>query len=103
MESELVMGCVVAGDGLICGVIERTGERDKLQTLWRRVCMHLERIKTNFKFKSEVVKVSPTEVVEINGYELFITLKSTTGTCNMYHACAHNEKEITQLCMEKWR
>ena len=56
--------------------------------------MHLERIITNFK--SKVVKVSPTEVVEINGYELFITL-------NMYHACAHNEKEITQLCMEKWR
>jgi len=78
MESELVMGCVVAGDGLICGIIGRTGERDELQALWRRVCMHLERIKTNFKFKSKVVKVSPTEVVEINGYELFITLKSTT-------------------------
>jgi len=40
--------------------------------------MHLERIITNFKFKSKVVKVSPTEVAEINGYELFITLKSTT-------------------------
>jgi len=40
--------------------------------------MHLERIITNFKFKSKVVKVSPTEVAEINGYELFITLKLTT-------------------------
>jgi len=78
MESELVMGCVVAGGGFMVGVIGRTGERDELQALWRRVCMHLERIITNFKFKSKVVKVSPTEVVEINGYELFITLKSTT-------------------------
>ena len=60
------------------GVIGWTGERDELQALWRRVCMHLERIMRNFKFKSKVVKVSPTEVVEINGYELFITLKSTT-------------------------
>jgi len=65
MESELVMGCVVAGGGFMCG-----GNRMD----WR-VCMHLERIITNFKFKSKVVKVSPTEVVEINGYELFITLK----------------------------
>ena len=60
--------------------------------------MYLERIITNFKFKSKVVKVSPTEVVEINGYELFITLKLTTVViCNMYHACAHNEKEITVM------
>ena len=59
-------------------VIGQTGERDELQALWIRVCMHLERIITNFKFKSKVLKVSPTEVAEINGYELFITLKSTT-------------------------
>ena len=53
MESELVMGCVVAGDGLICGVIERTGERDELQTLWRRVCMHAFRKNQN-KFQVQV-------------------------------------------------
>ena len=57
MESELVMGCVVAGGGFMVGVIGWTGERDELQALWRRVCMHLERIITNIKFKSKVVKM----------------------------------------------